>query len=199
MSRGAYFDYKAECDVCGFVYEARELRKRWDGLMVCEHDFETRHPLDFFRVRNDTHELPFVRDRKFSYRCYATLSADVTPTTGAWTKLGLNTEIADQYSEFTTGTNTFRPTSTESREFRFGVTVSNISGQFTLNVALYKNGSALKTLQEITGYGEGEYRLAGMYIDSTATNTDDYTVMYYITGASATIEARDSGTYLEVK
>lgn len=192
-------DWLAECDSCGFVYYSSQLRKRWDGLMVCKKDYEPRHPSDFYRYKSMETSLPFIRDRKINYRCYATLSADVTPTTDAWTLLGLNTEIADALAEFTTGTSTFRPNSTASREFRFGVAISNISGVYTLNVALYKNGTAVKTLSEINGSNEGEARLAGMYIDSSATSTDDYTVYYYITGSAVTIEARDSGSYLEVK
>ena len=35
------------CDVCGFKYKNIDLRKRWDGLMVCKDDFETRHPSDY--------------------------------------------------------------------------------------------------------------------------------------------------------
>lgn len=38
------------CDVCGFKKKSGEVRKRWDGLMVCEEDFEMRHPLDFIRI-----------------------------------------------------------------------------------------------------------------------------------------------------
>lgn len=32
------------CDVCGFQYRLRELKKRWDGLMVCKSDFDPRPP-----------------------------------------------------------------------------------------------------------------------------------------------------------
>lgn len=192
-------DWLAECDLCGFVYYSSQLRKNWKGQMVCKYDYEPRHPSDFYRYKSMETSLPFIRERKIAYRCYATLSADVTPTTGAWTKLGLNTEVADALAEFTTGTNTFRPNSTASREFRFGVAISNVSGAGTLNVALYKNGVALKTLSEVEFSGEGAKRLAGVYTDSTATSTDDYTVYYYINGSSVTIEALDSGTFLEVK
>lgn len=55
------YDYNAICDVCGFQYKASEMRKRWDNLIVCDKDFEHRHPLDFYRVKNDTHKLPWVR------------------------------------------------------------------------------------------------------------------------------------------
>lgn len=39
--------YNAICDVCGFKFKALDLKKRWDGAMVCDDDFEERHPLEF--------------------------------------------------------------------------------------------------------------------------------------------------------
>lgn len=39
-------DTNAICDVCGFKYKGSELKKRWDGAMVCRYDFELRHPQD---------------------------------------------------------------------------------------------------------------------------------------------------------
>jgi len=32
--------YKRECDVCGFDYLRSDLRKRYDGALVCSADFE---------------------------------------------------------------------------------------------------------------------------------------------------------------
>lgn len=58
---GKSFDYRAICDVCGFKKWSYELRKRWDGLMVCEADWEPRNILDFYRTRNDAHRLPWTR------------------------------------------------------------------------------------------------------------------------------------------
>lgn len=55
------YEYNAICDVCGFKFKASQLRKRWDGFMVCSADFEHRHPMDFYRVRDDNHPLPWVR------------------------------------------------------------------------------------------------------------------------------------------
>lgn len=37
----------AICDVCGFKYKLSDLRKRWDGMLVCNEDWESRHPLDY--------------------------------------------------------------------------------------------------------------------------------------------------------
>ena len=53
--------YNAICDVCGFRFKNWELRRRWDNLMVCEKDYETRHPVDFFRVRRTERNVPWSR------------------------------------------------------------------------------------------------------------------------------------------
>ena len=54
-------DYNAICDVCGLKYKASELRKRWDGAMVCQEDWEPRHPQEFIRAIKETSTLPFTR------------------------------------------------------------------------------------------------------------------------------------------
>jgi hypothetical protein len=46
-------DYNAICDVCGFKYKASELQMRWDGLFVCEKDWEPRHPQDYVKGIKD--------------------------------------------------------------------------------------------------------------------------------------------------
>jgi len=58
---GKSYEYNAICDVCGFKFKNYELKKRWDGYMVCDADWETRHIADFYRTKNDTHNLPFTR------------------------------------------------------------------------------------------------------------------------------------------
>jgi hypothetical protein len=50
-----------DCDVCGFTYRNWETRKRWDGLMVCEEDWEPQHPQDFVRGRKDQQNVPEPR------------------------------------------------------------------------------------------------------------------------------------------
>lgn len=43
------------CDVCGFAYRESELLLRWDGAVVCEKDYEERHPQTWVRgVKDDT-------------------------------------------------------------------------------------------------------------------------------------------------
>ncbi len=60
-SVGGSYEYNAVCDSCNDQVKASELRLRWDGLMVCKADWETRHPSDFYRTRNDAHKLPWTR------------------------------------------------------------------------------------------------------------------------------------------
>lgn len=54
-------DWNAICDVCGFRCKASEMKKRWDGLMVCPQDYELRQPQDFLRVRGDQPAVPWTR------------------------------------------------------------------------------------------------------------------------------------------
>ena len=60
-SVGGSGTYSVLCDVCKFKFKNHELKQRWDGLWVCDADWETRHPMDFYRARNDTTLLPFIR------------------------------------------------------------------------------------------------------------------------------------------
>jgi len=65
--------WKAICDVCGFEFYSNELRKRWDGLMVCDQDFEHDHPQKYLRVRADKIAVPWVRSEPedtFTHVCY---------------------------------------------------------------------------------------------------------------------------------
>ena len=56
------WNHNAVCDVCGMKFKGNELRKRWDNLMVCDHDFEERHPQDFVKGIIDRQNPPYVRD-----------------------------------------------------------------------------------------------------------------------------------------
>ncbi len=53
----------AICDVCGFKFSSGEIKKRWDGLMVCHDDWETDHPQKYIRVPSDPKPLPWARPR----------------------------------------------------------------------------------------------------------------------------------------
>ncbi len=66
MSHRWYFnsgDWNAICQSCGRKFKASQLHKRWDGLYVCEEDFEYRHPQDFLRSRADKIAPPWTSPR----------------------------------------------------------------------------------------------------------------------------------------
>lgn len=44
-------DANSICDCCGFKFKLSQLRKRWDGAMVCSADWEPRHPQDSIKAR----------------------------------------------------------------------------------------------------------------------------------------------------
>jgi len=64
------------CDVCGFKFKAFELRKRWDGYMVCSKDFEERQPQDLIRLPRERQAPPWVRPQG--------TPASFNPITGLW-------------------------------------------------------------------------------------------------------------------
>lgn len=49
------------CDECGFKYRRSEMKKWWDGFMVCEKDYEPRHPQEFVRGKADKVSFPDSR------------------------------------------------------------------------------------------------------------------------------------------
>lgn len=49
------------CDVCGFKFKAFELRRRWDGMMVCPADYEERHPQEFIKPVKERSGVPWTR------------------------------------------------------------------------------------------------------------------------------------------
>lgn len=65
MSRNHYVSgqFNVICDVCGKKIKAGEVKHRWDGFVVCEDDWEERHPQDFVRARQDKISVPFTRPR----------------------------------------------------------------------------------------------------------------------------------------
>lgn len=76
-------DYNAICDVCKWKFKASDLRRRWDNLMVCEKDWEPRHPQDFIRAIPDMQALPWTRPETgndFVSTSFNTLSGEENPT-----------------------------------------------------------------------------------------------------------------------
>jgi hypothetical protein len=51
------------CDICGKKIKINEARVRWDGFLVCHDDWETRHPQDFVRARQDKISVDMTRPR----------------------------------------------------------------------------------------------------------------------------------------
>lgn len=56
-------DSNAICDCCGFKFKQSQLRKRWDGAMVCKADWEPRHPQDFVKARSERSIVKDARPR----------------------------------------------------------------------------------------------------------------------------------------
>ena len=53
--------WKVVCDVCGVQHPSSRVKKRWDGLMVCEKDWEPRHPQTLYRYHPHTSVPDFIR------------------------------------------------------------------------------------------------------------------------------------------
>lgn len=51
-------DWKAICDRCGREFMASQLRKTYDGLMVCGPDWEPQHPQELIRTRTREGQPP---------------------------------------------------------------------------------------------------------------------------------------------
>jgi hypothetical protein len=54
-------EYSAICDVCGWSFRNVELKERWDGMRVCQKDWEARHPQELIRPRDNNPPLPWTR------------------------------------------------------------------------------------------------------------------------------------------
>ena len=50
-------NWKVACHVCNFWFPSSEITKRWDGLLVCKKDYETRHPQTLIKI-NGEHGVP---------------------------------------------------------------------------------------------------------------------------------------------
>lgn len=59
-------------------YKATELKKTWDGLMVCSKDFEIRHPQDFVRGVPDYQAPKWTRPENPDGTAQVTYAAAIT-------------------------------------------------------------------------------------------------------------------------
>lgn len=72
-------DWNGSCDVCGFKLKASQLKKRWDGLMVCKEDWEPRHPMDFYRAPIGTEsKVPWTRPEPVDSEVDVTFTGSTT-------------------------------------------------------------------------------------------------------------------------
>lgn len=83
MAANRFIDgqWNAICDVCGFKKKSIDLRKRWDGLMVCRQDWEQRHPQELLRVKPEKITPPWVRPEstdEFTLVCTIVTSSGYT-------------------------------------------------------------------------------------------------------------------------
>ena len=53
-------NWKVACHVCGMWYPSGEIRRRWDGVLACPKDWETRHPQTLIKIREETAKPTFV-------------------------------------------------------------------------------------------------------------------------------------------
>ena len=54
-------EWNVTCDVCSKKIKAGQAKKRWDGFIVCPDDYETRHPQDFVKGKQDKIVVPYSR------------------------------------------------------------------------------------------------------------------------------------------
>ena len=67
-------DRLAICDRCGFKFYLSDLKKTWDGHMVCDKDWEGEHPQNKLKVRPEIARRVDGRPEKTD----VFLSADLT-------------------------------------------------------------------------------------------------------------------------
>ena len=54
-------NWKVACDVCDFWFPSSDIQMRWDGLIVCPKDYETRHEQTLYNYKPHTSVPSFVR------------------------------------------------------------------------------------------------------------------------------------------
>lgn len=77
--------WNAICDVCGFKYKAEQLKLRWDGLMVCNSDWEMRNPQDLIRIPKEDPSVPWTRPGEDDVNLWACSITGISAVPGAGT------------------------------------------------------------------------------------------------------------------
>lgn len=73
--------WQVTCAVCGFDFDSDRVKKRWDGVYVCEEDWEPRNILDFFKVRKEDLTVPFVQKVEDTLTNYVAIDDSDSPYT----------------------------------------------------------------------------------------------------------------------
>ncbi len=81
-------DIKRQCDECGWDYLESQLRRRWDGALVCEKDYDPKP--DYLKERR----MPRP-DTPHNYK--GDIDADQSTTVTAWTHGGDHDGGGDSY------------------------------------------------------------------------------------------------------
>ena len=60
-------EWNVLCAVCGFRFPASKIRTRWDGVLVCPEDYETRHPQDLIRIPQEDTSIPYSNPEVYTF------------------------------------------------------------------------------------------------------------------------------------
>jgi hypothetical protein len=163
----------AYCEICGFQYKNFELKKNWRGLMVCPEDWEPRHPLDFYRTRNDTNKLPFISPNPIEDDIYGMFVARYAPT-----DVLVNTENQSTFgNRFTCNTDGY------FNSIRVFLGLNQSSGissglvQNSYQASLWSNaGETLLWSKEVYFNKPGEWNSVPIIPNVAASAATDYTI-----------------------
>lgn len=76
MGKADYYadgQWNCICDQCGKKFKSGQMRKQWDGLIVCRKCHDPRHPQDYVRGTKDVQTVPFTRpEAEYSFTDEAT-------------------------------------------------------------------------------------------------------------------------------
>lgn len=74
-------DHWVICDRCGFKYRFSQMRETWDGLWVCEEDWEPKHPQLSVKGKEDDQRVLVTRPDKDCILGTTTLAAAASADT----------------------------------------------------------------------------------------------------------------------
>ena len=80
------------CDECGLTYYDDQVRKRWDGAIVCLGDWEPRHPQDYVHTKRTSPSPAIIRPDRVTYTVNNTAPSTVG-NTGVSAKPGPATHL----------------------------------------------------------------------------------------------------------